>query len=71
MGVVVACVTLREGKAAIIVVRSDMGIDTESAARLAVASEVGLKYEDTVIQKRRSDNSNFHLWQPGGSFGTN
>ena len=31
----------------------------------------GLKYEDTVIQERRSDNTNFHLWQPGGSFGTN
>jgi CO/xanthine dehydrogenase Mo-binding subunit len=47
-----------------------MGIDTESSARLCVALEVGLKYEDTVIQERRSDNSNFHLWQPGGSFGT-
>jgi CO/xanthine dehydrogenase Mo-binding subunit len=69
-GISFACVTLREGKAAIIAVRSDMGIDTESAARLAVASEVGLKYEDTVIQERRSDNTNFHLWQPGGSFGT-
>jgi CO/xanthine dehydrogenase Mo-binding subunit len=69
-GISFACVTLREGKAAIIAVRSDMGIDTESGARLAVASEVGLKYEDTVIQERRSDNSNFHFWQPGGSFGT-
>jgi CO/xanthine dehydrogenase Mo-binding subunit len=65
-----ACVTLREGKAAIIGARSDMGIDTESGARLAVASEAGLKYEDTVIQERRSDNTNYHLWQPGGSFGT-
>jgi xanthine dehydrogenase molybdenum-binding subunit len=70
-GISFACVTLREGKAAIIAVRSDMGVDTESAARLAVASEVGLKYEDTVIQERRSDNSNFHFWQPGGSFGNN
>jgi CO/xanthine dehydrogenase Mo-binding subunit len=69
-GISFACVTLREGKAAIIAVRSDMGVDTESSARLAVASEVGLKYEDTVIQERRSDNSNFHFWQPGGSFGT-
>jgi len=38
--------------------------------RLSVASEVGLKYEDTVILERRSDNSNYHFWQPGGSFGT-
>jgi CO/xanthine dehydrogenase Mo-binding subunit len=69
-GISFACVSLRNGKAAIIAVRSDMGVDTESSARLAVASEAGLKYEDTVIQERRSDNSNFHFWQPGGSFGT-
>ena len=65
-----ACVTLRDGKAAIIGVRGDFGIDTESGSRLTVASEAGLKYEDTVIQERRSDNTNFHLWQPGGSFGS-
>jgi CO/xanthine dehydrogenase Mo-binding subunit len=70
-GISFACVTLRNGKAAIIAVRCDMGIDTESGARLSVASEIGLKYEDTVIQERRSDNSNYHFWQPGGSFGTN
>ncbi|MBN2320247.1 MAG: xanthine dehydrogenase family protein molybdopterin-binding subunit [Acidobacteria bacterium] len=64
------CVTLRNGKAAIIGARCDMGVDTESGARLAVASEVGLKYEDTVILERRSDNTNYHFWQPGGSFGT-
>ena len=69
-GISFACVTLRNGKAAIIGVRSDMGVDTESGARLAVASEVGLKYEDTVMQERRSDNTNYHFWQPGGSFGT-
>ncbi|MBN2242224.1 MAG: molybdopterin-dependent oxidoreductase [Acidobacteria bacterium] len=69
-GISYACLTLRNGKVAIIAVRCDMGIDTESGARLAVASEIGLKYEDTVIQERRSDNSNFHFWQPGGSFGT-
>ncbi len=69
-GVTFACLTLRHGKVAIIGVRCDMGIDTESAARQCVASEIGLKYEDTVLQERRSDNSNFHLWQPGGSFGT-
>ncbi len=69
-GISFACVTLRNGKAAIIAVRSDMGIDTESGARLAVASEAGLKYEDTVLLERRTDNSNFHFWQIGGSFGT-
>ncbi len=69
-GVSYACLTLRHGKAAIIGVRCDMGIDTESGARQCVASEMGLRYEDTVIQERRSDNSNFHLWEPGGSFGT-
>jgi CO/xanthine dehydrogenase Mo-binding subunit len=70
-GVSFACLTLRQGKAAIIGVRCDMGIDTESGVRQAVASEIGLKYSDTVVQEQRSDNSNFHLWQPGGSFGTN
>jgi xanthine dehydrogenase molybdenum-binding subunit len=69
-GISFACVTLRNGKAAIIAVRCDMGVDTESGARLAVASEAGLKYEDTVLLERRSDNSNYHFWQPGGAFGT-
>jgi xanthine dehydrogenase molybdenum-binding subunit len=69
-GISFACLALRHGKAAIIGVRCDMGVDTESAARQCVALEIGLRYEDTVIQERRSDNSNFHLWQPGGSFGT-
>ncbi len=69
-GMSFACLTLRHGKAAIIGVRSDMGSDTESGARQCVASEIGLKYEDTVIQERRSDNSNFYLRQPSGSFGT-
>ena len=69
-GISFACVTLRDGKAVIIAVRCDMGVDTESGARLAVASEAGLKYEDTVLLERRSDNSNYHFWQPGGAFGT-
>ena len=46
------------------------GVDTESGARHIVASEVGLKYEDTVIHQRRSDNSSYYMWQPGGSFST-
>ncbi len=69
-GISYACLTLRNGKVAIIGMRCDMGVDTESGARLTVASEIGLNYEDTVMLERRSDNSNFHLWQPGGSFGT-
>jgi len=69
-GVSFACLTMRDGKAAIIGTRSDIGSDTESGTRLAVATESGLKYEDTVIHERRSDNNNYHLWQPGGAFGT-
>jgi xanthine dehydrogenase molybdenum-binding subunit len=65
-----ACLMLRNGIAAIVGVRSDLGVDTESGARHIVASELGLKYEDTVIQERRSDNSSFYMWQPGGSFST-
>lgn len=69
-GISYACLTLRNGKVAIIGMRCDMGVDTESGARMSVASEIGLKYEGTVMLERRSDNSNFHLWQQGGSFGT-
>jgi CO/xanthine dehydrogenase Mo-binding subunit len=64
------CLMLRNGIVAIVGVRSDLGVDTESGARHIVASELGLKYEDTVIQERRSDNSSFYMWQPGGSFST-
>ena len=65
-----ACLMLRNGIAAIVGVRSDLGVDTESGARHVVASEIGLKYEDTVVHERRSDNSTFYMWQPGGSFST-
>jgi CO/xanthine dehydrogenase Mo-binding subunit len=65
-----ACLMLRHGIVAIIGVRADIGVDTESGARQIVASELGLKYEDTVIHERRSDNSSFYMWQPGGSFST-
>jgi len=64
------CLMLRNGIVAIIGVRSDIGVDTESAARHTVASELGLKYEDTVIHEKRSDNSSFFMWQPGGSYST-
>lgn len=65
-----ACLMLRNGIVAIVGVRSDIGSDSESGTRHIVASELGLKYEDTVIQERRSDNSSFYMWQPGGSFST-
>jgi CO/xanthine dehydrogenase Mo-binding subunit len=65
-----ASLMLRNGIVAIVGVRADLGIDTESGARRIVASELGLKYEDTVIHERSSDNSSFYMWQPGGSFST-
>lgn len=65
-----ACLMLRNGIVAIVGVRSDIGVDTESGARHIVASELGLKFEDTVVHQRRSDNSSFYMWQPGGSFST-
>jgi CO/xanthine dehydrogenase Mo-binding subunit len=65
-----AALMLRNGILAIVGVRSDLGVDSESGARHIVAMEVGLRYEDTVIQERRSDNSSFYMWQPGGSFST-
>jgi CO/xanthine dehydrogenase Mo-binding subunit len=65
-----ACLMLRNGIVAIVGVRSDIGVDTESGARHIVASEIGLRYEDTVVHQRRSDNSSYYMWQPGGSFST-
>ncbi len=61
---------LRDGKVAIVGMRCDPGIDTESGYRRCVASEMGLKFEDTVIQERRSDNHVYHFAEPGGSYGT-
>jgi CO/xanthine dehydrogenase Mo-binding subunit len=65
-----ACLILRDGKVAIVGMRCDPGVDTESGYRRCVASEMGLKYEDTVIQERRSDNHVYHFAEPGGSYGT-
>lgn len=65
-----ASLMLRNGIVAIVGVRSDIGSDTESGARHIVAAELGLRYEDTVVHERRSDNSSFYMWQPGGSFST-
>jgi CO/xanthine dehydrogenase Mo-binding subunit len=65
-----ACLILRDGKVAVVGMRCDPGIDTESGYRRCVASEMGLKFEDTVIQERSSDNHVYHFAEPGGSFGT-
>ena len=65
-----ACLILRDGKVAIVGMRCDPGIDTESGYRRCVASEMGLKFEDTVIHERRSDNHVYHFAEPGGSYGT-
>ena len=65
-----ACLMLRNGIVAIVGVRCDMGVDTESGSRHIVTSELGLKYEDSVVHEHRSDNSSFFMWQPGGSFST-
>ena len=65
-----ACLILRNGKVAIVGMRCDPGIDTESGYRQCVAAEMGLRYEDTVIQERRSDNQAYHFAEPGGSYGT-
>jgi CO/xanthine dehydrogenase Mo-binding subunit len=65
-----ACLMFQEGKVTIVGLRCDMGIDTESAYRHCVAAEMGMKYEDILIQEQRSDNSAFTLAQPAGSSGT-
>ncbi len=65
------CLILRDGRVAIVGLRSDPGIDTESGFRYCVASEIGLRYEDTVLQQGTSDNNTYFLGEPGGSFGTN
>jgi xanthine dehydrogenase molybdenum-binding subunit len=65
-----ACLMLQEGKVTIVGMRCDMGIDTESAYRHCVAAEMGMNYEDVLLQEHRSDNSAFCLAQPAGSSGT-
>jgi CO/xanthine dehydrogenase Mo-binding subunit len=47
-----------------------MGIDTESAYRHCVAAELGMNYDDVLLQEQRSDNSAYCLAQPAGSGGT-
>jgi xanthine dehydrogenase molybdenum-binding subunit len=65
-----ACLMMRDGKVTIVGLRCDMGVDTESAYRHCVAAEIGLKYEDVLLQTQRSDNSAYCLAQPAGSAGT-
>jgi xanthine dehydrogenase molybdenum-binding subunit len=65
-----ACLFLRDGKVTIVGSRCNMGGDAESAFRQCVASTLGLKYEDTVLQEESSDNGAYYLAQPSGSSGT-
>jgi CO/xanthine dehydrogenase Mo-binding subunit len=64
------CLMLRNGIVALVGTRSDFGMDTESGFRQCVASEMGMKYEDTAVHSRRSDNNSYFFAGPGGSFGT-
>jgi CO/xanthine dehydrogenase Mo-binding subunit len=63
------CLILRNGKLTIVGLRADFGMDTESAFRHCVATESGLRYEDTVVQQQRSDAGTYIFWVPGGSMG--
>jgi CO/xanthine dehydrogenase Mo-binding subunit len=64
------CLILRDGKVTIVGSRCDAGIDSESGFRRCVAAEIGLKYEDTLLHERETDNNTYYLSEPGGSFGT-
>jgi len=64
------CLILRDGAVSIVGARSDHGMDSDSGFRQCVAAEMGMKYEDTTIQERRSDNNTFIFSGPGGAFGT-
>jgi CO/xanthine dehydrogenase Mo-binding subunit len=44
-------------------------MDTESSFRKCVATEAGLRYEDTFIQVQRSDAGAYQFWVPGGAMG--
>ena len=65
-----ACLMLNDGKVTIIGLRSDMGIDSESSYRHCVAAELGMKYEDVLVQEQSCDNSAYTLSQPASSAGT-
>ncbi|NLD37303.1 MAG: molybdopterin-dependent oxidoreductase [Desulfatiglans sp.] len=65
-----ACLIMKDGKVTIVGLRCNMGTDTESGYRHCVAAELGLNYEDVLIQQQSSDNSAYSLAQPAGSTGT-
>jgi len=65
-----ACLMLQDGKVTIIGLRSDMGVDSESAYRHCVAAELGMKYDDVLVQEQSCDNSAYILSQPASSAGT-
>lgn len=65
-----ACLILQDGKVTIVGLRCDMGVDTESAYRHCVAAELGMKYEDVLLQIQQVDKSAYSLPQPAGSAGT-
>jgi CO/xanthine dehydrogenase Mo-binding subunit len=69
-GRTLASLMLRDGKVAIVGLRCNPGVDSESGFRQCVAAAVGLKYEDTVIHQHRSDNGMYRFAVPGGSMGT-
>jgi CO/xanthine dehydrogenase Mo-binding subunit len=66
----IASLVLRNGKVSIIGLHSDIGTNTESGFRQCVASELGMKYEDVIVQEQRSDGGTYELVPPGGSWGT-
>jgi xanthine dehydrogenase molybdenum-binding subunit len=64
------CLILQDGKVTILGLRCDAGIDTESGYRACVAAEIGMKYEDVLIQEHRVDKDAYSLAQPASSAGT-
>jgi CO/xanthine dehydrogenase Mo-binding subunit len=64
------CLVLRDGTVNILGLHCDCGINVESGFRQCVASELGMKYEDILVQVQHSDVSTFDLAPPGGSWGT-
>src|SRR5512141_606429 len=56
-----ACLVVRGGTVNILALHSDSGINTESGFRQCVASELGMKYEDVLVQEQRSDVGTYEL----------
>ena len=64
------CLMLLDGIVNIVGLHCDAGIDTESGFRQCVADELGMRYEDVLMQEQRSDVGAYELVPPGGSWGT-